>query len=182
MAEVFTKVPAAGAAAAPVVPTASPPPAPTTPEGARARLKELTADKGWSNKVVAGDIDARRVRSELVALAASATPGGRLANALSGTVVPGMIENTSAENPLTTSELRSAVDGLRKDGHSDEIIRAIVEGEPVTPERHREAELVRERLMRDRKWLQDYRAGSSDHVQQMHRINAVLAAPIAETK
>jgi hypothetical protein len=145
-------------------------------------LKELTADKGWCNKVAARDIDARRVRSELVALAASATPGGRLANALSGPVVPGMIENTSAENPLTTSELRSAVDGLRKDGHSDEIIRAIVEGEPVTQQRHDDAGRIRERLIRDKTWLREYREGSKDHTEQMHRVNAVLAAPIAETK
>jgi hypothetical protein len=36
--------------------------------------------------------------------------------------------------------------------------------------------------MQDREWLQKYRAGHRDHVQQMRNINAVLAAPIVETK
>jgi hypothetical protein len=138
-------------------------------------------DKALTEKYRAGDVALNQEMRTLNMAIAAAPTGDKLGAVLAGTATPGRFETVTGSE-LGTSDLISAVDGLRKDGHSDEIIRAIVEGEPVTPERHREAELVRERLMRDRKWLQDYRAGSSDHVQQMHRINAVLAAPIAETK
>jgi hypothetical protein len=138
-------------------------------------------DKALTEKYRAGDVALNQEMRTLNMAIAAAPAGDKLGAVLAGTATPGRFETVTGSE-LGTSDLISAVDGLRKDGHSDEIIRAIVEGEPVTAERHREAELIRERLLRDRKWLQDYRAGSSDHVQQMHRINAVLAAPIVETK
>jgi hypothetical protein len=120
------------------------------------------------------------MRTLNMAIAAAPT-GDKLGAVLAGTATPGGFETTTGSE-LPTSDLISAVDGLRKQGHSDEIIRAIVEGEPVTPERHREAEIIRERLLRDKQWLRDYREGHREKVEQMHRINAVLAAPITETK
>lgn len=161
--------------------TASLPAAPTTAEAARAQRAAHMADKAFTEKYRAGDVGANQIMRTLAMAIAAAPTGDKLGAVLAGTATPGRFETVTGSE-LGTSDLISAVDGLRKDGHSDEIIRAIVEGEPVTAERHREAELIRERLLRDRKWLQDYRAGSSDHVQQMHRINAVLAAPIVETK
>jgi hypothetical protein len=177
MAE-MTDVLAPGAAPGAPAPAPS---APTTADAARARRAAIIADPALGEKFRKGDIAlAQEMRSLNMAIAEAAT-GDKLGAVLAGTATPGGFETTTGSE-LPTSDLISAVDGLRKQGHSDEIIRAILEGAPVTPERHREAELMRERLMRDRKWLQDYRAGSSDHVQQMHNINAVLAAPIVETK
>ena len=112
---------------------------------------------------------------------AEAPTGDKLGAVLAGTATPGGFETTTGSE-LGTSDLMSAVDGLRKQGHSDQIIREIIEGAPVTVERHREAELIRERLLRDREWLRNYREGSSDHRQQLNNINAVLAAPIIEKK
>lgn len=165
--------------AAPGAPAPAPS-APTTAEAAMAQRAAHMADKAFTEKYRAGDVAANQVMRTLNMAIAAAPTGDRLGAVLAGTATPGGFETVTGSE-LGTSDLMSAVDGLRKDGHSDQIIREIVEGTPVTAERHREAELVRERLMRDRKWLQDYRAGSSDHVAQMHRINAVLAAPI-ETK
>jgi hypothetical protein len=165
----------------PAAPTAAPPAAPnTTADAALARRNAIIADPTLGEKYRKGDVALNQEMRTLNMVIAEAPTGDKLGAVLAGTATPGRFETVTGSE-LGTSDLMSAVDGLRKDGHSDQIIREIVEGTPVTAERHREAELVRERLMRDRKWLQDYRAGSSDHVQQMRRINAVLAAPI-ETK
>jgi hypothetical protein len=173
MTDVTTITPAAPAPGAP----AAAPSAPTTADAARARRSAIIADPALGEKYRKGDIAlAQEMRSLNMAIAEAPT-GDKLGAVLAGTATPGGFETTTGSE-LPTSDLISAVDGLRKQGHSDEIIRAIVEGEPVTPERHREAERVRERLLRDREWLRNYRAGSSDHVQQIHNINAVLAAPI----
>jgi hypothetical protein len=166
--------------AAPGTP-ASAPRAPTTADAARARRAAIIADPALGEKFRKGDIALNQEMRTLNMAIAEAPTGDKLGAVLAGTATPGGFETVTGSE-LGTSDLMSAVDGLRKQGHSDEIIRAIVEGEPVTSERHREAERVRERLLRDRKWLQDYRAGSSDHVQQMHNINAVLAAPVIGAK
>ena len=162
--------------------TATPTPAPnTTADAAFARRAAIMGDKALTEKYRAGDVALNQEMRTLNMAIAAAPAGDKLGAVLAGTATPGRFETVTGSE-LGTSDLISAVDGLRKDGHSDEIIRAIVEGEPVTPERHREAEIIRERLLRDKQWLRDYREGHREKVEQMHRINAVLAAPITETK
>ena len=142
-----------------------------------AQRTALVADKAFTEKYRAGDVGANQVMRTLNMAIAAAPTGDKLGAVLAGTATPGGFETVTGSE-LGTSDLMSAVDGLRKQGHSDQIIRAIVDGTPVTAERHREAELIRERLLRDREWLRNYREGSSDHRQQLNNINAVLAAPI----
>ena len=162
--------------------TATPTPAPnTTANAAFARRAAIMGDKALTEKYRAGDVALNQEMRTLNMAIAAAPTGDKLGAVLAGTATPGGFETVTGSE-LGTSDLMSAVDGLRKQGHSDQIIRAIVEGTPVTAERHREAELIRERLLRDREWLRNYREGSSDHRQQLNNINAVLAAPIVETK
>jgi len=153
------------------------PAAPTTADAARARRAAIIADPALGEKFRKGDIALNQEMRSLNMAIAEAPTGDKLGAVLAGTATPGGFETVTGSE-LGTSDLMSAVDGLRKQGHTDQIIRAIIEGEPVTAERHREAELTRDRLLRDKKWLQDYRDGSSDHRQQLNNINAVLAAPI----
>jgi hypothetical protein len=150
---------------------------PTTADAARARRDVIIADPALGEKFRNGDVVLRAEMRTLNMAISAAPPADKLGAVLAGTATPGGFETTTGSE-LPTSDLISAVDGLRKQGHSDEIIRAILEGEPVTPERHRSAELARERLLRDKQWLRNYREGSSDHRQQLNNINAVLAAPI----
>jgi hypothetical protein len=166
--------------AAPGAPAPAPS-APTTADAARARRAAIIADPALGEKFRKGDLAlAQEIRSLNMAIAEAPT-GDKLGAVLAGTATPGGFETTTGLE-LTTSDLTSAVDGLRKNGHSDEVIRAIIAGTPVTAERRREAGIIKERIMQDREWLQKYRAGHRDHVQQMRNINAVLAAPIVETK
>jgi hypothetical protein len=157
--------------------TPAAPAAPTTADAARARRAAIIADPALGEKFRNGDVVLRAEMRTLNMAISAAPTGDKLGAVLAGTATPGGFETVTGSE-LGTSDLISAVDGLRKQGHSDEIIRAIVEGEPVTPERHREAEIIRERLLRDKQWLRDYREGHREKVQQMHNINAVLAAPI----
>lgn len=152
-----------------------------TVEAARVRRDAIIADKNLADKYLKGDVAiVQEMRTLNMVIAEQATPD-KLGAVLAGTATPGRFE-TITGSELPTSDLMSAVESLRKQGHSDHIIREIIEGTPVTPERHREAENLRERLLRDRGWLREYRSGSREHIEQMHTINAVIAAPIAEAK
>ena len=85
-----------------------------------------------------------------------------------------------AHGELPTVDLMSAVDGLRKNGLPDQVIKEIVEGTPVTAERHREAAIIKQQLLGDKAWCAAYRDGSRLHAEQLHRVLAVLTAPIME--
>lgn len=67
---------------------------------------------------------------------------------------------------------------MRKNGLPDQIIKEVVEGTPVTAERHREAATIKEQLLEDKEWCQRYREGSRLHREQLHLVLAVLNAPI----
>jgi hypothetical protein len=154
---------------------------PTTADAARARRAAIIADPALGEKFRKGDIALNQEMRSLNMAIAEAPTGDKLGAVLAGTATPGGFETVTGSE-LGTSDLMSAVDGLRKQGHPDSVIREIIEGAPVTAERRREAELVRDRLLRDREWLRNYRDGSSDQVQQMHNVNAVLAAPVIGAK
>ena len=89
-------------------------------------------------------------------------PEARLDAVMAGTHKSGFFETTTREHPLTSSQLASVVDELRKDGFSDTIVKEIIEGAPVTAARHAEAEALRDRLIKDREWVRRYRAGEVD--------------------
>ena len=162
--------------------TATPTPAPnTTADAAFARRAAIMGDKALTEKYRAGDVALNQEMRTLNMAIAAAPAGDKLGAVLAGTATPGRFETVTGSE-LGTSDLISSVNGLRGDGLADETIREIIQGTPVSPERHQEAERIRERLLRDREWLRAYREGSKDHAEQIHRVNAVLAAPIVETK
>src|ERR1035441_2640384 len=143
--------------AAPGAPAPAPS-APTTADAARARRAAIIADPALGEKFRKGDLALAQEMRTLNMAIAEAPTGDKLGAVLAGTATPGGVETTTGLE-LTTSDLTSAVDGLRKNGHSDEVIRAIIAGTPVTAERRREAGIIKERIMQDREWLQKYRAG-----------------------
>jgi hypothetical protein len=170
----MTEIPSA-IPAAPIAP-------PANVAEAITRRAELEADPKFREKYRAHDIASVSEMKALNNFISEQKPDDRLGAVMAGTHKPGMIETTTREHPLTSSELASAVDGLRKDGYSDQIIKEIIEGTPVTAARHAEAAALQERLIKDREWVRRYRAGEVDYVQQMRRIVAVLAAPIEDSK
>jgi hypothetical protein len=149
---------------------------------AHARREAMIADKAAGARYRAGDATIVAEMRALNNFISEQKPEARLDAVMAGIHKSGLIESTSREHPHTSSELASAVDGLRRDGFQDETIKQIIEGAPVTAARHAEAEGLRDRLIKDREWVRRYRSGEVEFVQQMHRINAVLAAPIIETK
>ena len=151
------------------------PPPPATAAEARARREEIVRTQ--SDKYLAGDtatVSEVRALNRFIADQASES---RIEAALAGAVGSREIEQTTDANPLTTGQLASEVANLRKH-YSDDIIKDILSGGTVTPEKHQEAVMARDRLLRDQDWIRQYRAGSQDHVRQFKNIVAVLAAPI----
>jgi hypothetical protein len=165
---------------APMPPDTPAPAAPqTTADRARLRLNAIINDKEMSAKYRSGDIATVQEVRSLNMVISEQPSADRLGEVIAGTAAPGRVENTDDSNPLTTSELMGAVAGLREQGHMDHIIKEILTGEPgVSEERHNEALRLRTRVLADREWLQKYRAGSGEHRQMMHRLNAVIAAKI----
>lgn len=145
---------------APVAPTTppAPPSSPTTVEAARERRDAIIADKAAGAKLLAGDVSLVTEWQVLNQMIADATPEGRLSNAMAG-VPAGGIEHTSAENPLSTSQLYSAVKGLREGGLSDAVIKDAVLGTPITQEQHDAFARFKKQCMADRAWRTRYFAG-----------------------
>jgi hypothetical protein len=158
-------------------PTAPPAPAPTTPEAAAARLDERIKDKAWRDKLYNGDSATLRERSELVALKNAATPEGRLDNAMAGTP-SGTIETISPENPLSTSQLYSAVKHLREGGLSDAVIKDAISGAEITQQQHDAFEIFKKRCLSDREWVKRYRSGDSDARADFLLFSAGVTAPV----
>ena len=129
---------------------------------ARARIDAIVADKAMGARYRAGDVTAVAEVRALNSFISEQKPEARLDAVMAGTHKSGFFETTTREHPLTSSQLASVVDELRKDGFSDTIVKEIIEGAPVTAARHAEAEALRDRLIKDREWVRRYRAGEVD--------------------
>jgi hypothetical protein len=163
------------------LPAEAPGTAPATVEAAHARRAEILADKSAGKKLMDGDVALRAEWQELNKMIADATPEGRLENAMAGTP-PSGIENTSAENPLTTSQLYSAVKGMREGGLSDTVIKEIILGAPITQQQHDAFANFKKQCLGDRAWRTRYLAGDMDAKRDFFVFTAGVTAPVAEAK
>ena len=184
-----TAAPASGHDSTPAAPTAPafPGSTPATPgvqlnaDAARARRDAIIKDPVWRDRYVKGDPALTAEMRALNLPISEETDGTKVDKILAGTAPLGKME-VLAHGELPTVDLMSAVDGLRKNGLPDQIIKEIVEGTPVTAERHREAAIIKQQLLGDKAWVAAYRDGSRLHAEQLHRVLAVLTAPIMEAK
>jgi hypothetical protein len=171
-----------GTPAAPPGSTPATPGTQQTVEQARARRDWIIKDSVTRGRYTSGDpAIVAEMRSLNLAISAE-TAASKLDAVLSGTAALGRHE-VIEHGELPTTDLMGAVQGLRQNGLPDEVIRGIIEGEAVSPERHREAEIIKQQLLTDKAWIAAYRDGSRLHAEQLHRVLAVLTAPvIAESK
>lgn len=146
-----------------------------TVEQARARRDEMI--RTASEKHLTGDADTRREMHRLNEIIAGGDNSSRLEAALAGVRAADGIETTDDENFLTQSQMASEVRHLQK-SYSDETIRDIINGTPVTAEKRREAAIAKERILRDREFMRGYREGHSEKVELVRNIAAVLSAPV----
>jgi hypothetical protein len=74
---------------------------------------------------------------------AEESDGSKIDQVLAGVAPLGKME-ILANGELPTTAPQSAVDGLRKNGLPDQVIKEIVEGTPVTRESHLEAKIIKD--------------------------------------
>ncbi len=151
---------------------------PRTPAEARLRLETLSQSKEWADQLLAGNAEARRTFASLTELASQASD--RLDGVLNGTAEPQPFEVTTPDNPLSTRDLTSAVEGLRDLGIDDELAAGFAKGEKVSPELYREVEKWKARHMSNADWVKRYMANDKEAVWEMTIANMLLAAGIAE--
>jgi hypothetical protein len=152
---------------------------PTTATEARARLDHLVGDREWAKKLEAGDAEVNKEFHALTALAVDLRPADRLDAALRGEVSPGLIETTTADNPLTTRKLASAVEGLREAGISDDAIRQAINGGKDHPDVLRAVQELKAKLFGDAAWVKRYLDGGAVERRQATLIAIALNSEVA---
>jgi hypothetical protein len=177
----------AGVNIAPAAPEAPafPGSTPATPSGAQFTVEEARARRDWiikdsvtRGRYLQGDPAITAEMRALNLTISEENAASKINQVLAGTAPLGRHEVLTG-GELPTGDLMDAVQGLRKNGLPDEVIRGIIQGEAVSAERHREAATITEQLLGDKAWCEAYRDGSRLHREQLHRVLAVLNAPIS---
>jgi hypothetical protein len=89
----------------------------------------------------------------------------------------GLIEQTTGEE-FTSGQMVREVARLRTAGLSDQAIRDLVNGTPITAEQHRAFENFKARCLADREWGARYRKGDAAAVADFAWFSAGVIAPI----
>jgi hypothetical protein len=146
---------------------------PTTVAGAQARLSELTADKTWSEKLLAKDTTVLSEFQSLSQLAAGLErrPGAEELQAIS-------------ENEADARHAASFIKGVKDSGMNirDEVLKEAITGAPVSQQDHDLAKQWMARLMADREASSKLLAGDISLREQLFRASTILSANIANIK
>jgi hypothetical protein len=132
--------------------TVEAPVAPTTPEGAQTRLGELTGNKEFAAKLMAGDVATRTAFQSLSTLAAGLEklPGAEELSAIATK------ENDDKFAADFIRAVKATVD-VR-----DEVIRQAIYDETVTKAEHTAVQQWMNRHMADEAWSKRLMAGDAD--------------------
>jgi hypothetical protein len=131
---------------------------PSTPDGAMARLGELTSDQTWTGKLLAGDATTRGEFDSLSRLAAG--DGEAIAAA-----------TTAANDQRNFADFAK---GAREIGVSDAVLAQIAKGDPVSQADHEVGTNWLKRLANDPDMASKYLRGDSE-LKQKAFLASVLA-------
>ena len=142
----------------------------------------IIADPKAGAKYLAGDAaTAAEIRALNKTIAAGDVTSERVENALSGSVQRGLIENTTGEE-FTSGQMVREVARLRTAGLSDQAIRDVVNGTPISAEQHRAFEIFKSRCLADRGWVARYRNGDAEAKTDFAWFSAGVIAPVIGVK
>jgi hypothetical protein len=145
---------------------------PTTPEGAQARLSELTKSADFGVRLMNGDVATRAVFSNLTTLAAGLErrPGAEELQKIS-------------ENEADARHAKIFVKGVRDSGMNirDEVLKEAIAGAPVSQQDHNLAKNWMGRLMADPEQSKKLLAGDIPLREQLFRASTILSASIKES-
>jgi hypothetical protein len=147
------------------------PPAPTTPEGAQARLSELiTANKEFGAKLLSGDSSAR---AEFNSLATTIAGGGTAPTA----------EELAARAERVNSDrfTQEFIRGVREQVDvRDAVLSQVIGGEKVTKAEFDAAKAWQARHLADNAWTKRLLDGDADAKRELFLCSVILSSGIKE--
>jgi hypothetical protein len=152
----------------------APPAPPANAAEASTRLGTLTADKEWTEKLLAGDAAAAREFHDLSTMVAT---GDKVDAAIAGIrpdIQDGIIPDSSAV--LMTNVAAT----LRANGISDDAIRQVLTGQKVSKQERGLVETWKGQRMRDPEWVKAYLSGDPQAAKDMTLANIVMSSETAE--
>jgi hypothetical protein len=149
-----------------------PAPPPATSEAAHARLGELTADKAWGAKLVAGDT---AVRAEF----------DSLSRLVSGTDTAPTAEQFAARSERAANDRNtvSFINGVRESVDvSDGVLAQVIGGEKVSKAEFDAAKQWFARHSADESWVKRLLSGDSEARKEHFLASVILSSGIKEEK
>jgi hypothetical protein len=144
---------------------------PTTPEGANVRLAELSSDKSWGDRLVAGDT---AVRAEF----------DGLTRLISGTDTSVTAEQLAArsEREANDRNTQDFIRGVREQVDvRDEVLQQVIRGEKVSQAEFDAAKQWQSRHFQDQAWVRKFLAGDLEAKKEHFLASVILASEIKET-
>jgi hypothetical protein len=153
-----------------------PPINPTTPSEARARIDQLTSDKTWAARWVAGHSAEAKEYARLSELANQAD---EVADAIAGTTpTPNLIE-TIGPGELNSRDRASAVQTFRDAGLTDDVINQAMRGGEVSEVSRAEymaAKALKSARLSDEAWVARWLKGGWSEGREMWHINTIVSS------
>jgi hypothetical protein len=139
---------------------------PATATAASARLETLKADAGWRDRVMAGDVAAKKELTELTTMIAAG--GDAVDQAIAG------VAGTDAEQ----RQMTEAAAWMRQSGISDGVIKQTLSDYEVSSQEYRAVEAWKAQKMRSPEFTKAFLVGEPEAVRQMRLADIVLSSSI----
>jgi hypothetical protein len=156
-----------------------PPLKPADAQDASARLDKLTADKSFADRLLGGDVAAKKEFEKLIAAAAAGDDvGDRLANIQEPTP---LFETTSSQGgQMNRRDLASIVDTFRDSGIADPAIEQALNGVEVTHQEYAAAKALQSARHGDEGWRARFLKGNWAEVREQLLLNVILTSAIKQ--
>jgi hypothetical protein len=155
----------------------SAPLSPTTASEARARLTELTNNREWGARLLAGHIEERQEWQRLTELAAGAD---EVKDAIDGTTPQPHLIQTVGPGELSTRDRATAVEMFRDAGLEDGVIVEAMRGGRVTRKEFAAAKALQSARHGDEGWRQRLLKGGWAENREQLLINVILTSEIID--
>jgi hypothetical protein len=149
-------------------------PVPEVTKGAQAaaKLKQLGADKDWSAKVLAGHGPQVKELNDLIA--AKSEGGDLIAKIIDGTAETPLIDTHHGGETIHNQKIAAA--DLRERGHSDAVIRQVLESRGVSDAEFDAAVARRSDLMANQEWVKLLFGGDREARRELDALSIIIAS------
>jgi hypothetical protein len=154
---------------------------PTTPQDARRRLDELTSNKEWGARWVAGGIAEGKEYARLSELANQAD---EVKDAINNTTPESQSFSIETTTPgqLNRRDLASVIDTFRDSGLSDDSIAQALNGSKVSRAEYMAAKALKSARHGDAAWRQRWLNGGWAEGREQWLLNIVLSSEIEDAQ